>query len=103
MYKTIFFSFIFFLTACDSYQKVNGVIVDKSTGLPLQGVKVYDKNKTYHTIETDSLGKFEISKISGGLNPEPIVLVIKHDGYTEQELTVKLKNRDTLKISLAKN
>lgn len=101
MNKTLLLSILLLLTACDSHQTVNGIVTDKVSGIPLQGITIEHKNRS-GTTKTDSLGRFEITQLSSGFKPEPIILVIKEENYIQQELTVSVKNRDTLKIELVR-
>lgn len=72
----------FYLASCDCLQHVSGIILDKETGKPLQGVTVYNKNKDWMKITTDSTGHFELSAISGGFRCPPVYLIIEKESYS---------------------
>ncbi|MFV0529982.1 MAG: carboxypeptidase-like regulatory domain-containing protein [Flavobacteriales bacterium] len=85
----LYFSFFLFLTSCDCYQVVNGVVLDKDTKNPLQGIIVSNKNKEWNKTTTDSLGHFKLSNISGGFCCPPMEILIEHSYYKTQETKIQ--------------
>lgn len=102
--------FLLLLTACDAYIHVTGKAVDAKIGLPLDTFRVYEVSKAhpdtiglfgYWYLPSDS-GKYEASKITGGLKPDWLQLVFVAKGYETirtpdlkgGELTIKLKRKN---------
>jgi hypothetical protein len=97
------------LTACDAYVHVTGKVVDAETGLPLDTFRVYEVSKAHpdttgylgHLYIPKDSGKYEASKITGGLKPDWLQLVFVAKGYEVihtpdlkgGELTIKLKRK----------
>ena len=96
------------LASCDAYIHVTGKVVDAETGTPIDSFLLYQVSKAYP--DTTGLGnwrtpkdsgKFEVSKITGGLKPDWMQLVFVAKGYEVihtpdlkgGELTVKLKRK----------
>jgi len=77
----IFISVIF--TSCDCVQRVEGVVIDAETQLPIDKVKIMKADTENTFVEyTDSLGNFEFYAISGGLFGCPkILLSFEKEGY----------------------
>ncbi len=92
------------LIACDAYQKVTGTVIDQETGKPLSGATVFNKNKAWNKIQTDSLGNFELSEISSGMHRTPsMIIVIEKENYQKQEISVPLKEeKPIIKLEKAK-
>lgn len=84
----LFITGITLLTSCDCLQRVTGTIVDKETGAALQGVTVYNKNKDWNKITTDSSGHFELSSISGGFRCPPMEIVVENANYKKFEVKI---------------
>ena len=88
------------LPSCDCLQRVTGTIVDKETGAPLQGVTVYNKNKDWNKITTDSSGHFELSSISGGFRCPPMEIVVENTSY--KKIVTKIPAGGEMIIQLEK-
>ncbi len=89
------------LSSCDCYQKIQGVVVQKGTDLPIKGARIYNKDKTYNQVLSDSTGYFEISNISGGFKCPPLSIVIEKEQYITQAITVKHSQTDTVRIEMS--
>jgi Leucine-rich repeat (LRR) protein len=71
-------------------RKVSGTIIDKSTGLPLKGVAVFETGKDWHQIITNDSGHFEISSIAGGLHRcPPMHIRFQKENYTTIEKEIE--------------
>lgn len=77
------------LASCDCYQVVSGIVLDSQTNQPIKNVYVFNKNKKWSKTETDSLGRFELSNVSGGLHCPPMEIVIEHAEYKTKETKIK--------------
>ncbi|WP_417356154.1 carboxypeptidase-like regulatory domain-containing protein [Flavobacterium sp.] len=85
--------------SCDCYQIVSGTVIDKETKEPLNDVVVYNKNKPYNKKQTDSLGKFELSGISGGMfGCPPMKVIIERAGYTPGEVEISSGEEETIEL-----
>src|SRR4051812_27709420 len=77
MNKFIFVLITIVLVSCDCFQKASGIVLDKSTGRPLQNVSIrkYRPGDTTslnsYRVITDSTGAFEYSAVSGGIGRCP--------------------------------
>ncbi|WP_417352824.1 carboxypeptidase-like regulatory domain-containing protein [Flavobacterium alkalisoli] len=100
MKKTIMLAFITCITiSCDCYQVAEGIVIDKETKKPLKNVVVYNKNKPYNKKQTDSLGKFELSGISGGMfGCPPMKVIIEKAGYTSGEVEISSGEEKTIEL-----
>ncbi len=87
-----------FLTSCDCLQRVAGTVVDKETGIPLQGVTVYNKNKDWVKATTDTTGHFELSSISGGFRCPPMTVIAEFKNYDKVEIKIPAGGQDTIKL-----
>lgn len=76
------------MVSCDCVQNVSGIITDMETGEPIANAKVYKKSKTHDESVTDSLGKFSIRSISGGVGCPPMDIVIEKEGYDKLEASI---------------
>lgn len=83
----VFFSIIFFVS-CDCNQTVNGFVYDKQTNKPILGATIYKKERREYAENTDSIGYFRLSAISGGISCPPMTVIIEHVDYQTQELTI---------------
>lgn len=97
----VFLLILISITSCDCFQHVSGTIMDKETGKPLEGVTVYNKNKDWIKITTDSTGHFELSSISGGFRCPPISLIIEKENYST--INTKIPSGGIEIIQLEKN
>ena len=90
MQNIVLLGCMFFLSACgDCVQNVSGSVVDATNGLPLEGVKVFKKQKTHDKYVTDSTGHFKLSSISGGFfTCPPMEIVVEHPGYKKLETSI---------------
>lgn len=91
---------VLFFTACDCYQHIEAVVLDKNTHLPLDSV--YAKNVARDDARyTDTNGGFELSAISGGFRScPPMVIELSKPGY--QAITYKTHDSPTDTIYLEK-
>jgi CarboxypepD_reg-like domain len=87
-----------FLTSCDCNQQVRGIVIDKETGKPLQGVTVYNKNKEWRKMTTDTTGHFELSNISGGFRCPPMTVIAEDKNYAKVEINIPAGGQDTIKM-----
>lgn len=87
-----------FLTSCDCYQRVSGIVIDKETGRPLQGVTVYNKNKEWSKTTTDTTGHFELSNVSGGFRCPPMTVIAEFKNYDKVEIKIPAGGQETIKL-----
>jgi hypothetical protein len=87
-----------FLTSCDCYQRVEGTVIDKETGKPLQGVTVYNKNKEWSKTTTDTTGHFELSNVSGGFRCPPMTVIADFKNYDKVEIKIPAGGQKTIKM-----
>lgn len=81
---------LLFLASCDCYIHVKGTVVDSKTQKPIKGVVVYNKNKPTDATETDSLGNFELTSISGGIfRVPPMKVATMYIGFKEVQTKIK--------------
>jgi len=91
------------LTSCDCYQRVTGTVTDKDTGKPIAGIKIYKKSNPSDRSETDTVGKFELSSISGGLfGCPPMKVVIEHSDYVVQEVEIPTGKQKQISLTRLK-
>lgn len=90
-----FFCLCLFVSACDCVQEASGIVLDKTTGLPLDSVAIGKLGKedpsqpySYLHVYTDSTGRYEYGDISGGLFGCPdLKLFFFKNGYETTGLT----------------
>jgi len=93
---------LLFLGSCDCYIHVKGTVVNSKTHKPIKGVVVYNKNKPGIETETDSLGNFELTSISGGFFFVPSMKInAKLVGYEEREIKIKAGGQKTIEMDPA--
>lgn len=88
-------SFCFLICSCDCVQEASGIVLDKTTGLPLDSVAIGKLGKedpsqpySYLHVYTDSTGRYEYGDISGGLFGCPdLKLFFFKNGYKTAGLT----------------
>jgi hypothetical protein len=76
MYK--FFALVILVTlmvSCDTGFHSEGLVIDKSTRLPIDSVKIYVKN--IDTVYTDSFGKYKIDTTIHGYAGDLEILLAK--------------------------
>jgi len=76
------------LASCDCHQVVRGTVFDFATGKPIIGLEVYNKDKSRSNTITDSLGKFELSNVSGGITCPPMTVVLGSKDYKNTEVII---------------
>jgi protein TonB len=86
------------LSSCDCYQLVNGTVIDKKTGKPLQGVTVFNKNKDWIKTTTDKTGYFELSNVTSGFGCPPMTIVVETTDYKRTETTIPAGGQEIVKI-----
>jgi Leucine-rich repeat (LRR) protein len=86
------------MVACDCYQSVSGVVVDKISRKPLPNAKVTNMKNIDRTTETDSTGCFQLSSISGGFRCPPMTITIQLDNYKLQEMVIPSGWYDTIEL-----
>lgn len=87
-----------FLNSCDCYQRVEGTVIDKETGSPLQGVTVYNKNKEWSKTTTDTKGYFELSNVSGGFRCPPMKVIADFKNYDKVEIVIPAGGQEIIKM-----
>ncbi len=77
-----------FITSCDCFRQVQGIVIDSETHLPIDSVIVTDVEiadslrSLDSVIYTDSLGSFNYTSMSAGLFGCPkVLLVFEKKGY----------------------
>lgn len=84
---------LFFLSACDCYRTVDGVILDSGSGIPVDNVQIvtdvdFAQQQTDHLETSNAEGRFSYADISGGWFGCPdMVLVLYKKGYFTQRIT----------------
>lgn len=87
-----------FLQSCDCNQVVSGTIADER-GLPIYNATIYNKNKTWNKIQSDSLGEFELHNVSGGFfRCPPMRIVIEKPGYKTITTTIDAGGSKTITL-----
>lgn len=87
-----------FLTSCDCLQRVDGTVIDKETGKPLQGVTVYNKSMEWRKTTTDTTGHFELSNISGGFRCPPMTIIVENTNYKKYETSIPAGGQEIVKL-----
>jgi hypothetical protein len=87
-----------FMTSCDCYQHVSGTVIDKETGIPLQGVTVYNRKVVKHKTVTDSVGHFELYRISGGLSCPPMTVIAEFKNYDRVKVKITSGGQEKIKM-----
>jgi hypothetical protein len=64
MKKLILFIMLINFIACDCIRTARGIVIDEKTKQPIEGVLVQNDNRSIKTMKD---GRFDVSKISGGL------------------------------------
>lgn len=87
-----------FFASCDCSQRVQGTIVDDTTGKPISGANVSKKGRL--VIETtDSTGHFEVHSISGGLLGCPDMKIVAYaHGYIKTEASIPAGGSDVIRL-----
>ena len=85
--QTLMAIVVFSLLSCDCLQKVEGVVYDSQTQKPLADVTIYKSTESYHTIKTDSEGKFSFSDIETPKNCSTVKLVFEKQNYKTDTLS----------------
>jgi len=96
---TLIFIGLTFLTSCDCYRKISGTVLDSKTGIPIQGVTVYNKDKDWVKTTTDSIGHFELSDVSGGFSCPPMKIILEASEYNATETSIPAGETRTIKMS----
>ena len=89
-----------FLSGCDCVQHGNGVVLDATTNLPIDSVKIkrISKRESEWVFYSEKNGRFEASYISGGFWGCPdLELEISKEGYRSQRV-INPRN-DTIYLS----
>src|SRR5687767_12592467 len=76
------------LISCDCYQNVSGTVIDERTGKPLNGVTVYNNQKTWSKTMTDTTGYFKVTNVSGGIRCPPMSILVEKSGYQKLEASI---------------
>jgi hypothetical protein len=75
------------LISCECRQEISGTVKDFNTERPLQNVRITWIDKSAEYIFTDSLGVFQIKKISRSIFGCPtIAIIIEKDGYEKKSV-----------------
>ena len=75
---------LLFLCSCERKQTVSGVVVDKTTGTPMIGVRISLNAPAHMITHTDSIGGFLISSSSRGFGRHsPMKLYWNKEGYKQ--------------------
>lgn len=90
-----------FISSCDGYKNVSGIIVDKQTREPIEKVMLKEIDK-HDTIYTDAKGFFEIHYMSGFVfSSNNTELIVQKKGYRTD--TIKIENGKNKTIELILN
>ncbi|MCU0435600.1 MAG: carboxypeptidase-like regulatory domain-containing protein [Bacteroidia bacterium] len=94
---------LLYFTACDCVVSAKGVVIDKTTGQPLDSVALgryvkEDPKKPSTKFEyTNNKGQFEYFGITGGLLGCPsLTLYFSKEGYKTKEINYKCSNCSTV-------
>lgn len=97
MRQTFFLITALFLSLFSFAQgRINGVVTDAETKLPLQGASVFAQNTTLGAVTKED-GSFSLHLSKGGYE-----LVISFTGYTSQRLNVEADGEKQVNIALQK-
>lgn len=95
MLKNILYVICFFCTAIIYAHEINGTVKDVKSGLPIEGVEVYNKTSGVSTT-TDLAGYYQLTDISKG-----DVIYFYSLGYKTKEITINTSQLDgTLNIAM---
>jgi hypothetical protein len=72
---------------------IQGEVLDKNTGMPLQDIHVFIHNTTYQTF-SDSLGRFQLNNVQNG----QWEIQVKGSGYISQSQTISASTGKTKKL-----
>lgn len=96
----ILICFLTMFSACDCVYKVSGIVLDKSTGKPIDSIAIGKTDttdldnpfnrKTY----TDEKGEYDISGVSGKC--DRVTLYFTNDNYLTQKITFKNGSHDSI-------
>ena len=81
-------------------QEVAGVVRDQQSGLPIEGVSVYKKERQRDNDITCEKGFFTISSISGGLTigcPD-MTIVLEKEGYKTLEAKIEAGGFERIRL-----
>ena len=84
--------------SCASLRPVSGTIVDKETGKPVIGAKVYNKAKTHESDFSDSLGQFYFLSPKSLLTIRPKKVIIEKESYKLAQ--IRFRNIEPKEIRL---
>lgn len=93
MYRMFLLPILFLLTSCDCVQHATGVVLDKTTGHPLDSVQYRhfergDKQHPFASLQyTNTEGRFEVNSMTGGLGDCKLYMEFSRDGYTTMDVT----------------
>jgi hypothetical protein len=91
------------LTACDCLQRVSGCVIDKETGKPIMGINVCNEYSNTNCFVTDSMGRFDLKAMSGGLLGCPSMKInIQAEGYVTKKLKIRNCDFKTIKLKRKK-
>ena len=97
--KSVFvFLVLIIFSSCASQRPVSGTILDKETGNPVIGAKIYNKAKTYESDFSDSLGQFYFLSPRSLLTIRPIKVIIEKESYKPAQ--IKYRNIEPKDIRL---
>lgn len=89
---TTLFVNILLLAGCDCPQKADGIIIDRQTNIPIDGViistvDILKNTITGRIVHSTKNGRFKFYKISGGLGKCPnLTLYFYKPGFKQQKL-----------------
>lgn len=82
------FASILFLSSCDCYRKVEGVVLDSLSKRPIQQAVVLNMDRHWVSQETDSSGKFVLTDLAGYKCP-PMKVRISAAGYRTRNMLIR--------------
>ena len=94
---------LFVLSSCDCIQEIDLFVIDKDSGLPINGVKVSDSKSQINL--TNTQGQFNYYNISGGIGGCPdYILKFEKSGYVTQSIKYSSSsNSDTVFLEVDSN
>lgn len=91
-------------TSCDTFLHLSGTVVDSTSKLPVDSVRIYIGNQKENCIYTDSLGRFNISQMAvGGFFGYPgIKISLEKKGYKALKKKYENWNERLVVINLSR-
>lgn len=92
-------SLVFLSNSCDCIQEAQGIVIDRKTKQPIQGVSYY--KRSYKMRDTTGVeGYFGFHGTSGGLfGCPPVVFVLEKEGYKKRTVVIGNRKEKIVKLT----